>query len=431
MTVGDDASTASPIVQDNLALPILSLTVSGTSPTATVTDSAFTIKTGSTSPSTLVSVSFSSTTTVQQVVNQLNQTSGVQATVEDPNPNDGAEALFDNVSDVALSSSSATVFSGNVVAVVRALNNGLQPWLTDATRKANATGLAATGAWIYASGGSTGTASTTDWQNAYTALEQAQDVLWVVPISPESTIWAMNQAHCQKMHGEGYGRSGAVGGSSGTSVAVAKANAAALASQYTAYLANGFQIAQGGVTATLAPYKAVAALAAMASGQSLDQSLTLKRLNAIGLEQTFSNTAANELTQAGCLVLKPYHGSFVVAKGQSTAAVNPVSTVDEIQMQAVNERFVLEYGMNAILNTFVGQPITPTTAAQVQEAVYKFLEHNAGGASPIVFSAPKVSEIQVTISGTIITVKAPASVVVVADFVLTTLSASVDTAQVA
>ena len=431
LTVGDDASTAAPIVQDNLALPLVSLTVTGTTPKASVTDSTLTITTGSTTPTTLVSVSFSSTTTIQQVVNALNQNASVHATVADPNPADLAQALFDNVSGVAIGSSSPTTLSGNIVAVVRALNNGLQPWLTDAQRQANATTLATTGAWIYATGGSTTTATTSDWQDAYTALEQVQDVLWVVPISPTPSIWAMNQAHCAKMHGEGYGRSGAVGGSSGTTVAVAQANAASLASQYTAYLANGVQIMRNGVTTTIPPYQAVALITAVASGQPLNASVALKALNVIGLEQTYSASAVDTLVQAGCLVIKPHFGAFVVSKGQTTAAVNPGSTVDQTQWQAVSERFVLEYGMNQVLSRFVQQPITKTTAARVQTAIYHYLKKQAPSANqptPLIQAVPKLSEIVVTITGTVITAAAPASPTVVADFVFTTLSASVDTA---
>jgi hypothetical protein len=146
------------------------------------------------------------------------------------------------------------------------------------------------------------------------------------------------------------------------------------------------------------------------------------------LEQTFAPAVLDQLIQGGCVVLKPYNGAFVVAKDQTTAALNPIATVLQVQTQAIAEVAVLTYGLNVVLNAFVGQPITATTAAQVQTAVYNYLQAQAQGSNALIQTAPAMGDITVTITGTVITVQAPATPVVAADFVLTTLAASVDTA---
>ncbi|NMP20771.1 hypothetical protein [Sulfobacillus harzensis] len=432
VTIADDYSGGS-VQLANLALNVLSVwySGSGTSPTVTATDSAVTLT--ATSTDTGGTIDLTSNLTVNQLASQINALSGWNATVLDPNPQDVAAGLLDNVSAVAVgtTSTTATTLTANITAVVRALNGPAQTWVT-AVRQADATTLATPGTYTYATGGSTGTATTTNWQAAYTALQGETDVLWVVPVTSESTIWAMNQAHCQLMDSEGYGRSGVVGGASGTTISQAQTNAAGLASQYTSYLVNGLQgINLQQQSVTFPPYIVAAQIAGLMAGQPLNASPTLKSLNATGLEQAFASSAIDTLIQAGCLVLKVYNGQFVVAKGQTTAALNPNATVNQVQMQAVNEVFVLEYGLNSVLSAFVGQPITATTAAAVKVAVYTFLTQQAAAPLQLIQAAPALQDIQVTISGTVISVAAPASPTVVADFVLTTLSASVDTAQAA
>lgn len=429
VTVADDYSGGTVSVP-NLALTAITLWYSGTgtSPTVSVTDSTLTLT--ATTSDVGGSIALTSNMTVQQLVNQINTFAGWNASVTDPNPNDTVAAFFDNVSDVAVGTTSATAvaLTANITAVVRALNGPAQTWVT-AVRAANATTLATPGTFTYASGGSTTPATTTNWQAAYTALQQVTDVLWVVPVSPESTIWAMNQAHCVLMAQAGYGRSGVVGGASGTTVAAAQTNAAGLASPYTSYLVNGLQGTNLlGQPTTFAPYLVAAQIAALESVLALNESVTLKALTATGLEQAFASTTIDTLITNGCVVLKAVNGQYVVAKGQTTAALNPAATVDQTQMQAVNEIIVLEYGLNQILNVYVGQPITGTTAASVQSAVFNYLRTQASGATAIVQTAPALGAVQVTINGTVITASAPASPTIVADYVLTTLSASVDTA---
>ena len=430
-----DGYSGQSITQSNVSLDVLTLAYSGTytGVSASVTDSALTVSgtaSGATSATTLTTVSFATYPTVQQVVNQLNQTAGMQAVVTDPNPLQASAALFDNVTDVAITTAAVT-FTANVAAVVAALNSGAQPWLT-AVRSANATSLAVTAQPVYATGGTTGVAATSDWQSAYTALQAQHDVLWVTPISESEAIWSMNDQHCRYMHSLGYGRSGVVGGASGTTVSVALSNAGFLVSQYTAYLVNGFSgAAFNGTMATFPPYVAVAALTAMEAGQPLNEALTMKALHATGLEQTFAVPVVDQLIQGGCVVLKEYHGTYVVAKGQTTAVLDPSATSDQIQMSAVNERFVVEAGMNAVLTAFIGQPITPLTPALVQDAVLTYLASVAQNPGALIFQAPTRSQITVKVSGTVISVTAPASPTLPADYALALLTVSQDTAVAA
>lgn len=289
VTLGDDYSGVVMAPQDNISLAVLSIWYSGTgtSPTVSTTDTSLTV--AATTSDVGGTVSFSAGTTVQQVVNQINQFAGWNAALLDPNPSDLATALLDNISSVVVgtTSATATTVSANVTAVVRYLNSGTNPWVT-AVRAAGATSLATTGLWVYASGGSTGTATTATWQAAYTALQADTDVAWVVPVSPSATEWAANDAHCQYMHSLGYGRTGVVGGAAGTTLAAAQSAIQGLAySPYTAYLANGVQdLNAAGQVVTYAPYLSAARVAAMQSVLPLNEALTLKPIQALGLEQT-------------------------------------------------------------------------------------------------------------------------------------------------
>ena len=429
LTIADDQSGDS-YTANNLALTPGTIAYTGTEltdVTITVTDTSATVSAGAT-PSAVFSVSFTTAATVAQFANQVNQQADFVFTVSDPNPNDPTEALFDNVTGVAVTSA-ATALTANVTAVVRWINSGAQPLVT-ATRAANATSLATPGTFAYFAGGTTGTAANSDWQDAYTALQAQSDVLWVVPISPSSTIWAMNQAHCALMHSLGHGRSGAVGGSANTAVADAVSAAASLASRYTQYIWQGWQQATAtGATITYPPNVVAAAHAAMHAGQPLDQSTTFVRVNAIGLDQTAAPPVIDQLVQAGVVVVRPQQGGFVVVKDQTTAAVNPTATADAVQAQAVNETFAIEALIQQALQVFVGKPITTTTAARVQSTLATLFQTLATPPHPLIFTAPSLANIGVAIDGTVISVQAPVSPTLVADFVTVLLSASVDTAS--
>jgi hypothetical protein len=234
------------------------------------------------------------------------------------------------------------------------------------------------------------------------------------------------------MDSYGYGRSGIMGGSSGTTESAALANAASLASKYSGYLVNGFQGTNlQGQAVTFPPYLAAAALVGMEAGQPLNQALHLEAVTTTGLEQTFASPVVDNLIQGGCIVLKPYNGAFVVAKGQTTAALNPAATQDQIQLSAVNEQFVVEYGANAVLATFINKPIRPTTAASVQAAYFAYLLKQGPTGRGYIFEVPKITNIVVNITGTVISFTAPASPTLPCDFVTGLLTASVDTAQAA
>lgn len=432
VTVADDYSGGS-ITLSNVALNVLSVWYSGTgtTPTVSATDSLITLT--AVTADVGGTITLTASMTAQQLVNQINTFTGWNATLLDPNPQDLVTALLDNVSDVAVGTTSTTqtTLTANVAAVVRALNGPAQTWVT-AVRDASATSLATTGLFAYASGGTTGASTTTTWQAAYTALQAKTDVLWVTPISPTESYWVMNDQHCSYMHGLGYGRSGIVGGASGTSVSAALTNAGLLASQYTSYLVNGFTApALDGTVTTFPPYVAVAALTGMEAGQPLNEALTLKSIHASGLEQTFSVPVIDQLVQGGCVVLKPFNGTYVVTKGQTTAALDPSATSDQIQMSAVNERFVIEEGMNLVLSSFIGQPITPSTAARVQDAVLNYLSGVATNPGAIIFQAPTRNQVVVTITGTVISVTAPASPTLPADYALALLTVTQDTAVAA
>jgi len=318
--VGPGGQTYATSSQDNIALPAFNIyyTGSDTSVKLNITDSTLTI-TGTTTP-TIATIALNSTTTIQQLVNQINQLAGFTASVLDPNTQDTTGAFFDNVTAVAVATTSVTptVFSANVTAVVRWFNQ--QNAYFTAVRDVNATSLATASTWTYAAGATTPTASNGDWQNAYTTAQSVIGVQLVGPVSSTENLWVMNDTHCQYMTSLGQPRRGYVGDVSNQTVAAEISYAASINSNRTTIVwPEQKGVDYNGNQTTFAPYLVAARVMGMRAATPASNSLTLQVVKSNGMGQAVSPSTVSQALNGGvCVLYTDDNGNVVIGQDRTT-----------------------------------------------------------------------------------------------------------------
>ena len=347
----------------------LQYTGTGTAPTATVTDAAITVK--ATTSDTGGTVTFTTGMTVQQLANQINQLPGWVATVTDPNPNDlvlptdmvpgtttaSLPALLDNVSAVTVSTTTPTSLTAHVAAVVRWFNG--QAGYFTAVRQANATALATATSWTYATGGTTPSATNTNWQSAYTVAQTLPGAWIVVPVSSSSAIWAMNDAHCHYMASLGAPRRGYMGDALGATEATEITDAGALNSNRSTLLWPGLGGTNyNGQATTFAPYLVAASVGAARAGTVIDRALTQQPVASIftGLEQpTTPGMVAQGLTGGVAVLTRNPQGQIVLSQDRTTWLQSPA--VDKVENSTGLVIDTITVALNTLLAQFLGQPL--------------------------------------------------------------------------
>ncbi len=421
--VGPGGQTFQTQIIDNVCLPVLSIAYTGTdtNPTVTVTDTNFTVSaTSGGSSVTLASIPLSNTVTVQQLVNQLNQISGIVATVQDPNANDPTGALFDNVSNLPISTSvsSPTTLYANVTAVVRMFNQ--QNLYFTAVRQPNATGLGTSTAWTYASGGNTPTASNSDWQNAYTTAQTVVGVSLISPVSPSYTLWQMNDAHCQYMASIGQPRRGYVGDTSGQQLSSEMAQAEVLNSNRTSIVwPEQILTDYNGNITTMAPYLVAAQIMGQRAATTPYQALTQQPIHSYGCGQFVTPSMVSQGLAGGVIVLAPNQsGSVVVSQDRTTWLQG--QPYDKVENSTGLVADIISADLNQVLAQFCGQPVTPVTVASAASAVLSRLTYwyNQG----YLAAQPQQTDVQLTGSGNTIYGTAQAALDVPANYIVLTLT---------
>lgn len=421
--VGPAGQTYAPNTQDNISLPVLSLyyTGSGTSPTVTITDTAFQVSAtvGGTATQ-IANIALSSTVTVQQLVNQLNQISGLVANVLDPNAQDATGALFDNVSAATLSitSTTPTTLYANVTAVVRWFNQ--QNAYFTATRQANATSLATSSTWTYASGGTTPTAANSDWQNAYTTAQSIVGVSLIAPVSSSESLWVMNDTHCQYMTAQGQPRRGYVGDGLSQTIATETAYASEINSNRTTIVWPEQQgVDYNGNPTTFPPYLVAAQIMGMRAATSPTQALTLNVVKSNGMGQTVAPPTAQQGINGGvCVLYTNPNGQVVIGQDRTTWLQN--DAYDKVENSTGLVADLISQDLNNTLQTYNGQPVTAITVGAAQAALVSRLLYwyDLG----YLASQPQSTDVTLTGSGDQITGTAQAAFDVPANYIQLSLT---------
>lgn len=387
------------VVQDNVGLNVLSLYYSGTgtTPTVTVSDSQLVLAvTGGTG----FTVAFTPAMTVQQLVNQINNTAGWVATVLDPNASDLVESLFDSKSAQAVGTTSVTqtTLTANVAAVVNWIN--LAASYFTATRQANPVSVPTSSTWTYATGGTTPAAANADWQNAYTTAQQVTGVYVISPVVGSASIWAMNDAHCAYMTSLGVWRQGYVGDVLGQALTAEITNVKALNSMYTSMVYPGQKGTDyNGNAVTFAPYLVAAQVAGARAGIVPPGKLTQVHFNSNGPEIVLTPGPQGTLSQAnaaGIAALAPDSTGKVVLSWDRTTWLQD-SKFDKIENLTRMALGMIVSSQNAILTKNAGSPVTPTLLGHVKGSLLADLTnwYNAG----LIVVAPQASDITLTANG--------------------------------
>lgn len=392
--IGPGTQTYAPNTTDNVALAALTLAYTGsdTAPLVSVTDTSFEVTaTANAASVTLANIALSSTVTVQQLVNQLNAISGLVATVADPNANDVTGAFFDNVSNVAVSTSSSapTTLYANVTAVTRYFN-GLGLYFT-AVRQAAATSIATAPTWTYAAGATAPAASNTNWQNAYTTAQSATGIMFVTPVSSASSIWAMNDAHCQYMASIGIPRRGYVGDASGQTLAQEITNSGQLNSSRTTLVwPEQAGTDYNGNPTTFAPYLEACAIVGERAATVPYNALTQQPVPSAGMGQIVTPGMVAQALQNNIAILAPNQAGVVVMQHDMTTW-GQTTAYDKVENSTGLVVDIVTQDLNATLQQFIGKPTPLGVAASAVLSRLNYWYHQG-----YILTQPKASDVQLT-----------------------------------
>lgn len=420
--LGDDYYT-----EDNVARNAFSVRYTGPAATAVMTVTGNDITIQAPSGTTVASLDLNTFSTVQHVVDKINSLTGFSAEVLDGNATKPTLNGLDyvTVADVKTATYAATA---NLQAVVDWFNGVGEGFIT-ATRAANAGKVPTTMGFTYLSGGSDGTVTNTEWSAAYTML-QTEDVQWVVPVSADASIHAMNDAHCAFMSNNmSKERRGIVGMASGTDDDAAKTAAKALNSDRTSLVHLGFyDYDAAGKLVLFPPYILAALLAGAFSGVNPGTALTNKAIKVRGLERKLRNpTDTDQLIKAGVLCVEETSTGYKVVQSISTWLVNDnynrveVSCGVAVDFVARNVREALD-----VLRGEKGSPIILSRAESIAESALRELARPEPQGPGVIVGdkgSPAYKNITARLDGDVLRVEFQCSPVIPVNFIPVTIFA--------
>lgn len=306
--------------QDNVARNCFSLAYTGTgaNPTVSITSATVTLVAGATT----TVIDLTDFPTVTQLVDRINAVADFSAAVLDGNSEKPALDGLDAQTNLALTSVPKTI-TGTLQAVVDWINSNGEGFVV-ATRKANVGTVPANLPFTYLSGGSDGVTLISDWQKGYETL-QTSDVQWVVPISAEPAIHAMNDSHVAYMTNVArMERRAIVGCATGMTDDNALLAAKALNSDRTSYTHLGiYDYNDAGKLVLFPAYIAAAQIAGAFSGVNPGTALTNRTLKIRGLERKLRNpTDTDRLINGGVLCIEDTPNGYKVVKSITTWLAN-------------------------------------------------------------------------------------------------------------
>lgn len=422
--VGPGGQTYPTVPLDNIGLSGISIYYSGagTTPKYTVSDSALVLTaTGSETGGT---IAFTSTMTVQQLVNLINGFPGWSATVLDPNSSNLVTAYFDNVSTatvVGTTSPTAVTLTANAFAVVAWINS-TGPYFT-AVRNANPVTIPTSSSWTYATGGTTPTATNSNWSAAYTTAQSLTGIAVVTPVIGSAAIWAMNDAHCAYMTSLNQKRVGYLGDILAQSQAAEQANVLALNSCYTSLVwPEQKKYDMNGNFVLMAPYLMACAIAGVRAGNPPPAALTGASIVSSGMGVVLTPAQVAAANAAGiCCFMQDTTGAVVISWDRTTWLQG--TQYDKVEnMSAVAEAIIIS-DLLPICQSYVGPPPTLQRCGHLQGNLFSQLtnEYQNG----LLAAPPIMNNISVTVAGQVYSVSvADCEIIVPGNYVGLTLNAT-------
>lgn len=413
--------------QDNVARNAFRIRYTGAEATATMTITGATVTLAAPAGTTVATIDLTQYPTIQQLVDRINVVAGFTAAVLDGNGTKPALQGLDFVTaqDVKTADYNATA---HLQAIVDWFNSTAEGFIT-ATRPANVGTLPANVGFTYLAGGSDGTVTNTEWQNAFTTL-QSEDVQWVVPLSSDGAIHAMADTHCAFMSNVArMERRTIVGMATGTTDTAAIDAAKALNSDRTSLVHLGFyDYDLNGNLVLFPPYILAAMIAGAFSGVNPGTPLTNKTLKLRGLERKLRNpTDTDVLIQGGVLCVEDTPQGYKVVKSISTWLTNDNYNRVEVSV-GVAVDFIARNIRNAldVLRGEKASPITLARAASITESTLRELARpEPQGPGVIVGDAqnPAYKNIRASIEGDVLRVEFQCSPVLPVNYVLVSIFA--------
>lgn len=412
---------------DNIGRNMLSVQYTGAQSTGTMTITGTSLVVQAPTGTNLVSVDLAVYDTVQKVVDRLNATAGITASVSSGNGALAVANALDFVTAVDVKTAAVTV-----TAVLQACVdwfNSLGEGFITATRASGAGKVPANISNVYLSGASEGTTTNTDWSNAFTTL-QSEDVQWVTPCSGSASIHAMTDAHCAYMSTVGKSeRRSLCGTAAGTDDATAIAAAYALNSDRTSLVHVGMYDYNDAGTLTLyPPYILAAMIGGAFAGSNPGTALTNKTLKIRGLERAVRNpTDTDVLIEAGLLCVEATKGGYKVVKSVSTWLTNDNYNRVEVSTGAALD-FVVRNVRDALdaLRGEKGSPLLLARAVSIADTTLRELARPEPAGPGVIVgddASPAYKNIRATLEGDVLRVEFQCSPAIPANYVLTTVYA--------
>jgi hypothetical protein len=306
---------------DDITHPSFSVqyTGSGTACVMTLTTSGITTTVDSVADQ---SISFDTYTTVQDLVDYINTLTNYQATLV---TGDGSEKTveLDTVTSSDIKTAAYTVHA-DLMEIIDTINQSA--YVTAAHPSATTTRIvpAVDTAYVYLSGGTSGTQTSTDYENALTALE-TEDASMIATTSTDEAVHLLIQQHCESMSGTTgkHERMFWVGGSSGETVAATITRAKNLSSEYGNLCFPGFTAYDPVDTDNGISTWSCAMYACKLIGQemavSVNEPLTNKQISVLSWEKTLTKTETEKLIAGGVTAgAKDDSGNFITVRAVTT-----------------------------------------------------------------------------------------------------------------
>jgi hypothetical protein len=413
--------------EDNIGRAAFTVQYGGVAASATMSITGTAVTLSAPTGTVVATIDLTEFSTIQDLVDRIALVPDFTATVGDNNFTKPALNGLDFITTQDVKTAVYTA-RADLQAVVDWINGPKQGFVT-ATRVTGAGTVPAAMAFAFLSGGSDGTTTTSDWADAFEAL-QTVDVQWVTPVSSDDAIHAMADSHVAFMSNVGRKeRRAIVGTAIGTSDADAIVKAKALNSDRTSLVHLGhYDYDLAGKLVLFAPYISAARVAGGFAGVNPGTPLTNKNFKCRGLERNLRNPIDTDvLINGGVLCLENTEQGYKVVKSISTWLINDnYNRVEQscgvaVDFVARNIREALD-----VLRGQKGNPLVIRRAVSIAESTLRELaREEPQGPGVIVGNAesPAYRNITATLEGDVLRVEFECSPVIPVNYVLATIFA--------
>lgn len=413
--------------QDNVFRDMFSVAYSGVESAATITITGSQVILYAPENNVVATIDLATFKTVQQVVDRISATTGFTATAISGSADLPVADKLDWLTAQSVIGAGYTV-TANLQAAIEWFNSAAEGYVT-ATRGTSTGLVPANTDWKYLSGAVTGSATNTDWSDAFSAL-QSIDVQHVAPISSAAAIHAMGDSHCAFMSNVvGMERRNYCGTALATSDDDAIAASKALNSDRTALVHLGmYDYNDDGDLTLYPPYILAAQIAGAFAGSNPGTSMTNKSLKIRGLERKLRNpTDTDKLIIGGVLCVEDRNDAYKVVKSISTWRNN--SKYNRVE---ISTGIALDYTSRSVrealddLRGEKGTPILLQRAVNIVDTVCRGLAlPDPVGPGVLAGDAdnPAYRNIQASIEGDILRVQFECSPVVPVNYIPVTIFA--------